>query len=815
MVRIGYGFIQICLAYTIGLSIFLVTPALANERTVVFDIPPQALDSALDTLARQADIQLLYNGQALDEVRSPGVRGRYTVREALDLSLTGTGFDYVFTAENSVVVRLVAQSPPSGEAGSRTNEPAGAGAANSPDSVDLPVLTVSDMDRSYTSATSFAATKTDVPIFDTPMSIQVVPRTVLDDQQVVSLREGLKNVSGVQHNLEYGSLYDGFVIRGFRSGTSIYRNGLRLHSFDFEIANLEQIEVVKGPSAALYGRIQPGGLVNIVTKPPAFQPSYGVQAQVGSYDFYRLTAEATGPLGESESLAYRVDAAYQNSDSFRDFIFLDRIFVAPSLTWAPSDRTEFNFTLEYQDSELNADNGVVAVGSRPGAVPISFSSDDGDDFYKQARTLFGFDWSHRFNDTWALTNRVVVTQTDYDQTDILPFFLDEDDRTLERALYKVDMTRDFQTANLDLIGRFQTGAARHTVLVGADYYNYEQDTLGWYLFFDPNIPPLDIFEPVYGIADINAAITETDRNLYFRNDERWYGVYIQDQIQFGDNVHLLIGGRYDKAEIGTGFSETSLSDASVTMNEDTHFSPRLGLVYQPRHWVSLYGSYSESLGSNNGRSATGTPLDPQIGSQYEVGVKTEFFDQRLVATAALFSLTNENLLTANPEVPGTQTTIGEARSQGLEVDVSGRVTPELSIIATYAYTDAELTRNNDGNQGNRLPNVAEHTGSLWGKYDFLNGSLRGFSLGAGVFFASEKEGNNANTLQLPSYTRVDAAAAYAWHLANRTRLTARLNVFNLFDEEYYESTNTIDGVPEVNIIPGAPRAVMGSISFQY
>lgn len=237
----------------------------------------------------------------------------------------------------------------------------------------------------------------------------------------------------------------------------------------------------------------------------------------------------------------------------------------------------------------------------------------------------------------------------------------------------------------------------------------------------------------------------------------------------------------------------------------------MGLVYQPWPWLSLYGNYVESLGANNGRSASGEPFDPETAQQYEVGVKAELWEGRLFATLALFDLTKQNILTPDLSTPDPTDSIaiGEVRSRGIELDAIGQIDEHLSLIAAYAYDDIEITKDNRGNQGHRLPAVPLHAGSLWARYDFDGDPTQGLNLGAGVYVRGQRQGDNANSFQLPGYARLDAFAAYRWKLGP-SYLTAQVNVTNLLDKTYYDRSNN-----RLNIHAGEPLTVLGSLRLEY
>ncbi|WP_434151347.1 TonB-dependent siderophore receptor [Methylocaldum gracile subsp. desertum] len=673
---------------------------------------------------------------------------------------------------------------------------------------------------------------------DTPVSVQVVPRAVMQDQQTTRIKDALENVSGVRPQTSLGRGH-GFLIRGFRN-QRVFRNGLVAGGIsigeapEFDTANLQSVEVLKGPAAILFGRIEPGGMINVVTKRPEDTPHYSLEQRFGSYDFYRTEWDATGAITEDRSWSYRFAGAYQNNESFRDFNFNDRILVQPSVTWRPTDATEMTLEVEALYQEYQADRGLFAIGDRPAPIPISRSFIDPDDpIDTLSRVNLGFTLSHAFNETWTLRNRFLASFNEDDNFSVKPAnaftvqqFLDPGtgNRTYLRNIFSQAAESETYTTNLDLTGNLELWGTRHQTLVGFDFLR----STGTYLtrgnFLSP-VPGLeiDIYNPVYGIdrsfyANALATPFPAGRNHSYFRDE-WYGVYFQDHITLWDKLHILGGGRYDWATTGRGLGDSfSAAEADLPSREDEAFSPRVGILYQPWYWLSVYGNWTTSFGANNAITGSGATVDPEIGEQFEAGLKTELFDQRLTTTLAYYHLTKENILTrdfSSPD-PNAVAPIGEARSQGIELDVSGQITDELSLIGSYAFTDARITKDNEGRQGNRMNNVPEHAGSLWLKYDIRRYEpLNGLSFGAGVFIAGQREGDDANTFVLPGYVRLDAFAAYRYRLGD-ANLIAQFNIRNLLDKTYYESTDPFQSAPpRVGIYPGAPLMAMGSIRLEF
>lgn len=817
-----------------ALALILAPPDCAAEFTPsarTYAIPAGNLAEALTDFADQADLKLVINTELTRGIRAPALRGTVTAEEGLIRLLQGSGLGYRMIGDDTAII----ESKPVEKA----VEPQSA--------VTLPAVQVSGTaaydpfdpyNTDYAVQNSSTATKTDTPIMETPVSIQVVPRAVMSDQKTTTIKDALENVSSVRPQSTLG-LSNSFIIRGFRNG-KVYRNGLIANGISvaegtqFETANLERVEVLKGPAAVLFGRIEPGGLINLVTKKPRDESYYSLEQRFGSYGFYRTEWDATDTITDDKSLSYRFTGSYQNNKSFRDFNFNDRVLVNPSLTWRPSDATEMSLEVEAIHDEFQVDRGLFAIGNRPAPIPISRSFiDPNDPVDTNSKVHLGFNLSHAFNEDWTLRNRFLASFVDDDNISVKPanaftvaqfFEPNTANRTYLRNIFSQIQSNQTYTTNLDLTGNLEFWGTKHQTLVGIDYLR----STGTYLtrgnFLAP-IPDLgiDIFNPVYGIDSSfydNALATPFPagtNHSYFRDE--WYGVYFQDHITLWDKLHILGGGRYDWAKTGRGrgasFSE---AEADLPSRKDEGFSPRVGILYQPWTWASIYGNWTTSFGANNGITATGATINPEIGEQFEAGLKTEFFDHRLTTTLAYYHLTKENLLTRdfNSPDPFAVAAIGQARSQGIELDITGQITDELSLIGNYAFTDARITEDYSGLQGNRLNNVPEHSGSLWLKYDIRHYKpLNGLQFGVGVFAAGQRQGDDENTFVLPGYVRLDAFSSYTYHLRD-SRLIAQFNIRNLLDKTYYESTDPFQNAPpRVGIYPGSPLTAIGSIRLEF
>ncbi|MDX8127074.1 TonB-dependent siderophore receptor [Methylomonas sp. BW4-1] len=786
-------------ALVLGAVLAVSGTAAADSVSRAFSIPAGSLSTALNRLAESGGLQLVYDTAITEGLQSKGLSGHYTPEAALQRLLADSGLSYRMAENGNIVIERQSLN--------YKQDPTALPAVNV---VGKKVYDPNDpFSQFYAVPNASTATKTDIAIMDTPVSIQVVPKSIMNDQQAIRIEDALtQNVSGVQRAYGTADMYESFIIRGFASDDQMYRNGFRRSMGKFDPANIEQLEVLKGPASVLYGRLQPGGMVNYVTKKALDVPYYSLQQQFGSFSEFRTTVDATGPLDKDKTLLYRFNAAYDEGNSFRDFVDHERVFIAPKLTWRPNDRFEANVEIEKRHENYTEDYGVPVSGNRPITNRRSLFTGDPAIKPSQDTTLIYADWSFKFNDDWGLRHKFQWDETDIVFGGVAPNSkINADGHTLDRFGILGTSNRRSYSTSLDLTGKFQTFGLKHNVLVGGDWFFFNQDAPDNNFSYG-TIPTFDINNPQYGNFDM-AALRAEPANWFWRSRDDWYGVYFQDQITLWDKLHIMGGGRYDMAGYG-GYGGTSWDEtkAGFSMQHEDKFSPRVGIVYQPWDWLSVYGNYVESFGTNNGRSATGGNFAPQAAEQYEIGFKTEFFDKRLSSTVAYYHLTKNNLMTFDLSTPDPtdQKTIGEARSQGIEVDIKGQITDEFSLVTTYAYTDARYTKDYSGLQGNRLLNVPEHQASLWGTYQFTEH----FKAGLGGVVVGKREGDNTNTYQLPGYTRLDAMMAYVQPIG-KTRLTAQVNVYNLLDKEYY--TGSTSWLPTANV--GAPISAMGSLKLEY
>lgn len=794
--------------------------AIGAETNRPFNIPAQTLGSALNHYADAADVQLSYPAALTTGVKSAGISGNYTAQQALQKLLSGTGVvaqtteNGTITLAKSELVETETKAKPSDLDTQNTTTLAPVSVTAT---TEYPTNPIDDLyNKDYAISKAKSATKTDAEIMDTPMSVQVVPKAVINDQQATGLENVLKNVSGVSPGWGFGAdRNENLQIRGF-SNNSIYRDGvLTLNNTNISLANAERVEVLKGPAGMLFGRTQPGGLVNVITKRPQKESYYSLQQQFGSFDTYRTLADATGALNKDGTLSYRLNYEHLDSNSFRDYLFDNKDFIAPSLTWEISKDTQLDLDFMYQNRKTMSESGIPyglqVSGVIPGKIPLNFFRNEPTDYnnaeyYEADATL-----THRFNEDWKIRGRFsfITQEVNTAQTSSnLNANLKGD---LNRNFLKTKTDFDSEYGTVDITGHFATGEFKHTLLVGADYYQ-SSNANSSSTFRATGIPTINVFNPVYGFNKyLNDPLNPPNKP---RNE--WYGVYVQDQIELWDKWQLLFGSRFDHADFSVGGKTKSADE----------FSPRVGLSYRPVHWLSIYGDYVKTFNAvNQGTTVSGGIPDPEKSEEYEVGLKGEWWDGKLFANLAFYELTKRNVQTPLPAPYTNKVAVtGEQRSRGIELDLRGQLTDYANLIATYAYTDTEVTNDSApfdfvigssgvGNAGRRFANVPRNAGSVWTTYDFSGIGAQGFSAGLGVFFASNRAGNINNSFYMPGYALLDGMLKYQ-HKFGPSNVTFQFNVDNLLDKEYYVSSNGFSSAIQ-QVIPGAPRTFMGSVKVEF
>ncbi|CAL4869446.1 Metal-pseudopaline receptor CntO (plasmid) [Asticcacaulis sp. MM231] len=668
-------------------------------------------------------------------------------------------------------------------------------------------------------AQTTTANKTKARNLLTPQAIQVVPEQVLDDQHTLTLAEATRNVAGVTTDFGFnGETQPLLILRGFSStsmtamgsmsgSSTYYVDGAKVTGLPVNMADVKSVEVIKGPNSVLFGRGEPGGLVNVVSRSLKVKPGFDFEQTLGEYGLSRSVLSASGAVNEDKSLLLGFSTSQYDTDSYRDFVEEHMTAFGLRGQWSPNTNNTLYASVDYVDHSYRTDYGLPAIGDRVANLPLNTQYNDAPQLSGEKSVSARVEYTHAFSDDWSLKIRGVKVTADTEEVDIAPYRVDlsgsadplcdigATPATTCRYYYYVrpDGKYDMHQVTADLTGTIRWGGATHNVLVGAETYEAQKSGTTYF----EQIASVDLYNPALGGAPGLDTSLAMPMDMEDRNS--WEGVYAQDQIDFGNGLNLVIALRHDKTKAIYAMPGTAPNEVSFT-------SPRVGLVWAYKSNQVFYGQYQKSLSANNGRDVDGiTALKPEIAQQSEVGYKYVSPDNRLSANVAIYELTKKNRSDYSL-YPQTILTTGEARSRGVEVDALGEITSKLSLIASYAYTEAKVVED-AYYTGKTLANVPKTAASLWASYD-VSPKWR---LGAGAFYQGDRWGDVGNTFIMPAYTRVDAMASYSFK-ASGAQAALQLNVNNLFDTRYYTGSHQFvaDWVH-----PGAPRTVSLSLRLAY
>lgn len=636
-----------------------------------------------------------------------------------------------------------------------------------------------------------------------PQSVRVLDETLIADIGVTNLSDIFDLAGGMARQNSFGGAWDAYAIRGF-SGDINQGPDLLVNRFTAnrgfnarrDVATVERFQVLKGPASALSGKGEPGGSINIVTKAPQDKAQASGELSYGSFDTKRVVGDAGGPLGHGVSA--RMIAVYQDTDGWRDYVGGDRLLLAPSLAWKPSDDLRFLYQLEANTVRFVHDRGLVAVGGNGKALPRERFLGEPNDGDITQKTL-----QHQLTATYNFSPSVAVEAgVQYRDGSF------RGQSTHNSALVGTQLRRQLRIHDYtwdDLSGRVEVSfdgrlsGFEHQLRAGADAFSYEQRRI-FYRFSPTAATPyaIDIFKPVYGQAKPVAPINQ---NLL--EELRGESLYLQDLVTLNSQFTLLVGLRQDWIRQ----TNTNYRNGAVTRQSPSQASPRAALTWSPNEDFSAYVSWGRSFRYNQGADATGGAFPPEKGEAWEAGVKWNVAG-RLTGTASLFRIDKENILVNDPANSGFFVPVGGARSQGVEVEANLRLPKGITATAVYAYTDTEVTHDTRANMvGSHLSNIPLHSGALYANWR-SNGEAPGsVTLGGGVVYTGERAGDDVNSgFELPDYVTVRANLAYRVSKA----VSLHLDVENLFDAYYLESSYS-----DVWIAPGAPRTVTGKVRVSF
>ena len=694
--------------------------------------------------------------------------------------------------------------------------------------------------ETYSVQNSVAATKTDTPIMETPLNIQVIPQQVLQDKQATTLDQALTNVAGVLSN-SFAQGQEQLYLRGFIN-TTTFINGFRIidnTSGLMTLTNVDKIEVLKGPAAILYGAIEPGGLVNIATLQPKATPAYSIEQRFGSWNHYWTNLNATGRLTSNDTLLYQFNMSNDDSDSFIHGVYYKKLFIAPTIQLNISPATQATFEMRYTHNPFIFDNvqALPVVNGQLIRVPLSTNLGVSDPYsYRVNTEFYQFRLAHQFNDQWKVNYQAGLNHSRTTGfTPTLQSIVPTGDSFIASSYLNYTAPGsgiDTKGTTVNLIGKFDTAGIKHTLLLGSDYYRHDF-TLN--ASTSSNTYSIDVFNPSYPgtpppFLDSNDPGFGTLNSQTITKD---LGLYVQEQIEFPHHVFATIGVREDRINIngsqslnfpGFGFSSATVSPQ---LNANA-LTPRMGLLWRAQNWLSLYGNYTSNLSLNPGTDYLGNPLAPSHARQYEGGLKVETPDGKLRGTLAYFDLTKTDVPTTDPNLahqqinPSGQVLVGKLGSKGEEVDIQGDILPNWKLIVNLTHIETTVKQSNDATctfsgsfcQGSRFANMPTQIGNLWTTYEFTHSLLQGWKIGGGV--VAQNSSVNANsTVTFPGFAVVNLMTGYTIN-SFLGKMTLQLNLNNLLDKYYFTGNFSNGANPELQTVNfGAPRNVTGSIRIQF
>ena len=653
---------------------------------------------------------------------------------------------------------------------------------------------------------------------ENPTSVQVIDSDLLSEIGALNLNDALDLSASVARQNNFGGLWNSFSVRGF-SGDINLPSGFLVNGFNAgrgfggprDIVGIESVEVLKGPRAALFGRGEPGGTINLITKRPQFESSGDLRTTLGSWNQLRLEGDLQTMAGADDQLGIRLVGFYEDAESFRKTVETRRIGFYPSVTWDISDQASLTYELELTQQEIPFDRGVVFAPAFGFSPRETFAGEPGDGPIETDVLGHQLELQLDLSENWSLLAGLGYRETTFEGNASEPnfggrqtYFLDG--RTLSRFFRYRDFDSDYSVVRAELAGEFETGSVRHRLLFGADHDDFDNSLFilryrpGW---FGPNgdietLDPdayllLDLFDPIYGQSPQPVPGPNTNRAENLSGT----GIYIQDQMDITDRLQIRLGLRWDDFE--QELTNLRANPATTVTASDSRVSPQLGAIYRLNDGLSLFASYGEGFRQQSGSDFQGNQFDPNLTESAEFGFKWDMMDLAAgvtgMVTVAAFQVEQGNILVNDdrPEAVAAgffSLPAGEARSRGLEMDANIRTDSGLNLWFSYAYTNAEYTTNSlevdfgvPIEAGDSLINSPENQLNIQASKDFQINGLSA-QIGGGALHTAERAGFSGFSFDLPSYT----TARLFGQLALSEGIMLRVDIDNVFDEVFYTNS---------------------------
>lgn len=670
---------------------------------------------------------------------------------------------------------------------------------------------------------------------DLPQAIQVINNEVIQQQQSVRLSDVVKNANGVYVGSARGGAQESFWSRGYdMTANNMFKNGFRYNGGSIpEVSSLEKVEFLKGSAALLYGNVAPGGIMNLVTKSPNFKTGGEFTMQAGSYNFYKPSVDVYGAF--SKSIAYRFNGSYENSESFREYVTKNRYYVNPSLLFKVSNKTEITLQADYLSDDWTPDFGTGSIEKEIAAVPrnayLGAKWSNGNTKQATASALV----NHEFNSNWKLNFN--TSFQDYDRESIgTERIQPATNGDWNRPYGRQKAVEQIIGNQLSIQGTFSTGSIKHQLFTGIDTEISKAKNYT-FRFYDPTsgatvtiYDSVNIFDPNLYNSSLDGAVLPSEATRIVATTTNRFGIYAQDLISFGEKFKALLGLRYSYQEATPKTHDlVAQTITEETIRNDRAFSPKVGLIYQPTKYTTLFTSYSNSFTPNTGVDIYNNAIKPSIIDQYEAGIKNEFWKGKLTTNVTLYQIVNSNFAqTAEFDANGninTNTNVkalsGETTSKGIELDVTYFPIDDIKILAGYSYNDMRYTKTTGATgsfiEGDRLVRTPQHTANMSFFYTIPSGKLKNVSIGAIGNYIGDRLGgwnnqvnpaypNGIRDREIPvnGYTTLDVSLGYNW---KQFSLLCKLsNITNELNYTLHEN---------YSVNPIAPRQILTSLRYKF
>lgn len=773
-------------------------PPTASQQTLMFDLPAGSLANSLTAIARQSARSILFDPALVRGQQAQALRGTFSVEQAIHQLLYGRDLQLHITDSGALSIEAL---------------PIDSG------NMELSSMVVNDQHQEdargpvygLVATRSATATKTDTALRETPQAISVITREEMQTRRHDSLADTLKYTAGmVTQPNGYSRVADDYRLRGFDIGPrtgGVLRDGLKLQSTQFEGGQepygLERVEVLKGASSVLYGQLSPGGLVNTVSKRPTDEELHEINFEYGNYQRRQVSTDHGGRLDEQGRFTYRLTALWRDSETQYRSIDDDKTFFAPAITWHIDDDTRLTLLASYQETRTTLappmQYNLTKYSNTPGRkIPYDlFPGEPSFDYYSGDMSTLGYLFEHQLSEGLKLRHglRYFHSETDYDYITLSSASNRVSGPDLSILSRTYNAREDVSTgwaSDSNLQWNFDSGRWQHTLLAGLDYYYKTYDSHRW----SGNAPSLDLANPVYGNQPVVNTAIDRGSDLHSRQA----GFYMQEQAKFDECWVFVLGFRQDWASSHT----RTYRDKSRTTKSDQELSGRVGIVYLAENGLSPYVSYSQSFLPTDGIDSSGKSFEPTEGEQYEIGLRYQPPGHNLMLSAAVYRLTQENVVSSIPGSDFDEQT-GKERSKGLELELKAGLTDNLNLSAAYSYTDAHIIADNDPVlKGARVEGVPYHSASLWLDYRLTDFGWPGLKIGAGTRYnGTTRTSASVSDRNIPAYMVTDALLSY--DLDPHWQLTAKVQ--NLTNKRYLYCANSCRY--------GDERTAISSLSYRW